>query len=77
MSGPAHPTHIKLLTSFDGGDIHQESWSWVGSRGRDCSEKNRDKAEGQERLTVRYIYLSWATPPYVCGGVWGCVTYAT
>ena len=29
---------IKLLTSFDGGDIHQESWSRVGSRGWDCSE---------------------------------------
>ena len=22
--------YIKLLTSFDGGYIHQESWSWVG-----------------------------------------------
>ena len=30
--------YIKLLTSFDGGDNHQESWSWVGSRVRDCSE---------------------------------------
>ena len=30
--------YIKLQTSFDGGDIHQESWSWVGSRGRDCSD---------------------------------------
>ena len=57
------------MTSFDRGDIHQESWSWVGSRGWDSSEVG--KAEGQERLTVRYTYLRWATPPYVC------VTYAT
>ena len=34
----AHKNNIKFLTSFDRGDIHQESWSWVGSRGWDCSE---------------------------------------
>ena len=36
--GASRVFDIKLLTSFDGGDIQQESWSWVGSRGWDCSE---------------------------------------
>ena len=31
--------NIKLLTSFDGGDIHQESWSWVGSKTRPKRQK--------------------------------------
>ena len=48
---------------------------WVGWRSRDVSER-ADKAEGQERLTVRYTYLSWAASSYVCMCVCGCVTYA-
>ena len=34
---------IKLLTSFDGWDIHQESWSWVGSRGWDAVSRTEGR----------------------------------
>ena len=34
--------------------------------GRRWEEQWVGKAEGQEKLTVQYTYLSWVTPPYVC-----------
>ena len=43
-----YSTYIKLLTSFDGGYIHQGCWSWggdvagtAGSRDMGCSAKPR------------------------------------
>ena len=64
---------IKLLTSFDGGDIHQESWSWVGSRGTAVS-RTEGRQSRRPGKTHREIYL----PPLgnlaicVCVAVWLC-----
>ena len=46
----------------------------IALKGLQWVEQRVGKAEGQERLTVRYTHLSCAAPAYAC--VCGCVTYA-
>ena len=53
---------IYLLTSFDGGYIHQESWSWVGYV--DGTAEGRQSRE--PRKTHRDVYLPQLGNPAIC-----------
>ena len=62
-----------VMTSFDGGYIHQGCWSWGGDVTGTAVSRTRVavQSRGPGNTHREVTYLSWAAPPYAyaCGCV--------